>query len=137
MHQVVKALLANKRQGTQSAKTRAQVRGGGKKPWRQKGTGRARQGSIRAPQWTGGGVVFGPHPRDHTIRVNKKERQLALCSALSDRCGAGNLVVLEALDFEAPKTRQAVELLEQIQLGGRRLLLVVEGTEDAAIKSFR
>ena len=137
MHRVVRAQQAAARAGTHSTKTRAEVRGGGKKPWRQKGTGRARQGSIRAPQWTGGGVVFGPHPRDYTLRVNKKERQLALRSALSDRHAGGNLFVLEAFDFDAPRTRQAVELIADLGLAGRKLLLVVEGGEDAAIKSFR
>jgi large subunit ribosomal protein L4 len=137
MHRVVRAQQAAARAGTHSTKTRAEVRGGGKKPWRQKGTGRARQGSIRAPQWTGGGVVFGPHPRDYTMRINKKERLLALRSALSDRRAGGNLVVLEALDFTSPRTRQAVELIAELGLDGRKLLLVVEGTEDAAIKSFR
>jgi large subunit ribosomal protein L4 len=137
MHRVVRAQRAAARAGTHSTKTRAEVRGGGKKRWRQKGTGRARQGSIRAPQWTGGGVVFGPTPRDHSLRVNKKERQLALRSALSARHGGGNVAVLEALDFDQPRTRQAVELLDGLDLGGRKVLLVVEGREEAAIKSFR
>jgi large subunit ribosomal protein L4 len=137
MHQVVRAQLAAARAGTHSTKTRSEVRGGGKKPWRQKGTGRARQGSIRAPQWTGGGVVFGPHPRDHSFRVNKKEKVLALRSALTDRYAGGNLVVLDALDFDAPKTSRAAELLETLGVGGRKVLLVVDGLEDAAIRSFR
>ena len=139
MHRVVRAQRAAARAGTHSTKTRAEVRGGGKKPWRQKGTGRARQGSIRAPQWTGGGIVFGPHPRDYDLRVNKKEKQIALRSALSDRRASGNLLVLEALEFDAPRTRKAVELLGALELGDRRtkILLVLEGTEDAAIKSFR
>jgi large subunit ribosomal protein L4 len=137
MHRVVRAQRAAARAGTHSTKTRAEVRGGGKKPWRQKGTGRARQGSIRAPQWTGGGVVFGPTPRDHSLGVNKKERQLALRSALTDRRAGGNLMVIDALDFDAPSTRQAVELIEGLGLTGRKLLVVVEGREDAAIKSFR
>jgi large subunit ribosomal protein L4 len=113
------------------------VRGGGRKPWRQKGTGRARQGSIRAPQWTGGGVVFGPKPRDHELRVNKKEKVLALRSALTDRRAGGNLMVLDALDFDAPRTAEAVALLEALGVAGRKLLLVVDGLEEAAIKSFR
>jgi len=137
MHQVVRAQLAAARAGTHSTKTRAEVRGGGKKPWRQKGTGRARQGSIRAPQWTGGGVVFGPQPRDHSFRVNKKEKVLALRSALTDRRAGGNLLVLDALDFDTPKTSRAVELLATLGLDGRKVLLVVDGLEDAAIKSFR
>ncbi len=137
MHRVVRAQLAAARAGTHSTKTRAEVRGGGRKPWRQKGTGRARQGSIRAPQWRGGGVVFGPTPRDHSFRVNKKEKVLALRSALTDRHAGGNLVVLDGLDFDAPKTAKAVELLEGLGLGGRKLLFVVDGLEEAAIKSFR
>lgn len=137
MHRVVRAQLAAARAGTHSTKTRAEVRGGGRKPWRQKGTGRARQGSIRAPQWRGGGVVFGPTPRDHSLRVNKKEKVLALRSALTDRRAGGNLVVLDGLDFEEPKTARAVELLDVIGLGGRKLLFVVDGLEEAAIKSFR
>jgi large subunit ribosomal protein L4 len=137
MHRVVRAQLAAARAGTHSTKTRSEVRGGGRKPWRQKGTGRARQGSIRAPQWTGGGVVFGPTPRDHDLRVNKKEKVLALRSALTDRLAGGNLKVLDALDFDAPRTAEAVELLETLGIAGRKLLLVVDGLEEAAIKSFR
>jgi large subunit ribosomal protein L4 len=137
MHRVVQAQLAAARAGTHSTKTRSEVRGGGKKPWRQKGTGRARQGSIRAPQWTGGGVVFGPHPRDHSLRVNKKEKILALRSALTDRLAGDNLVVLDGLDFDAPRTRRAVELIEALDLAGRKLLFVVDGLEEAAIKSLR
>jgi large subunit ribosomal protein L4 len=137
MHRVVRAQLAAARAGTHSTKTRAEVRGGGKKPWRQKGTGRARQGSIRSPQWTGGGVAFGPTPRDHSLRVNKKEKVLALRSALTDRRAGDNLVVLDALDFDEPKTSRAVELIEALELGGRKLLFVVDGLEEAAIKSLR
>jgi large subunit ribosomal protein L4 len=137
MHRVVRAQLAAARAGTHSTKTRAEVRGGGKKPWRQKGTGRARQGSTRAPQWTGGGVVFGPTPRDHALRVNKKEKALALRSALTDRRAGGNLLVLDALDFEAPRTKLAAELLDALDLAGRKVLLVVDGLEEAAMKSFR
>jgi large subunit ribosomal protein L4 len=137
MHLVVRAQRAAARAGTHSTRTRSEVRGGGRKPWRQKGTGRARQGSIRAPQWTGGGVVFGPHPRDYTLRVNKKQRRLALRSALSDRHAGGDVLVLDALEFDAPRTKRAVELLARLELGDRKLLLVVEGTEDAAIRSFR
>jgi large subunit ribosomal protein L4 len=137
MHRVVVAQRAAARAGTASTKTRGQVRGGGKKPWRQKGTGRARQGSIRAPQWTGGGVVWGPHPRDYDVRVNKKEKLIALRSALSDRHSAGNLHVLKEITFDAPKTRQAVELLDGLELRERKVLLVLEGSEDAVIKSFR
>jgi large subunit ribosomal protein L4 len=142
MHRVVRAQEAAARAGTHDTKTRAEVRGGGKKPWRQKGTGRARQGSTRAPQWTGGGVVFGPHPRDYTIRVNKKEKQLALRSALSDRRAEGNVVVVDGLPIERedPKprlTRQATKLLAGLDLADRKVLLVVEGIEDDAILAFR
>src|SRR4029450_7052574 len=137
MHRVVRAQLAAARAGTPSTKTRAEGRGGGKKPWRQKATGRAPPGSSRAPQRRGGGVVFGPAPRDHSLRVNKKEKVLALRSALTDRHAGGNLVVLDGLDFEEPRTARAVELLETIGLGGRKLLFVVDGLEEAAIKSFR
>jgi large subunit ribosomal protein L4 len=137
MHRVVRAQLAAARAGTHSTRTRAEVRGGGRKPWRQKGTGRARQGSNRAPQWTGGGVVFGPKPRDHGLRVNKKEKVLALRSALTDRAAGGNLIVVDALDFDAPSTKRAVELLDAVGVGGRKLLLVLDGLEEAAIKSFR
>ena len=138
MHRVVRAQLAAARAGTHSTRTRSEVRGGGKKPWRQKGTGRARQGSTRAPQWTGGGVVFGPQPRDHSLRVNKKEKVLALRSALSDRRASGDVLVVDTLDtFREPKTRQAVEVLAALGLAGRKVLLVVDGLEEAAIKSFR
>jgi len=137
MHRVVRAQLAAARAGTHSTRTRSEVRGGGAKPWRQKGTGRARQGSRRAPQWTGGGVVFGPTPRDHNLRVNKKEKQLALRSALTDRRAGGNLVVVDGLDFDTPKTARAVELLDTLGLADRKLLFVVDGLEEAAIKSFR
>jgi large subunit ribosomal protein L4 len=137
MHRVVRAQLAAARAGTHSTKTRSEVRGGGAKPWRQKGTGRARQGSRRAPQWTGGGVVFGPTPRDHSLRVNKNEKVLALRSALTDRRAGGNLVVVDGLDFDTPKNARAVELLDALGLADRKLLFVVDGLEEAAIKSFR
>ena len=137
MHRVVRAQLAAARAGTHSTRTRSEVRGGGAKPWRQKGTGRARQGSRRSPQWTGGGVVFGPTPRDHNLRVNKKEKLLALRSALTDRRAGGNLVVVDGLDFDTPKTARAVELLDTLGLADRKLLFVVDGLEEAAIKSFR
>ena len=106
LHQVVVALLANKRQGTQSAKTRAEVRGGGIKPWRQKGTGRARQGSIRAPQWIKGGIVFAPKPRDYRISVPKSMRKVAMKSALTSKVQENQMIVLESLNFEAPKTKK-------------------------------
>ena len=114
MHQVVVALLANKRQGTQSAKTRAEVRGGGIKPWRQKGTGRARQGSIRAPQWIKGGVVFAPKPRDYSVKMNKKEKQLAMKSALSSKVAENKLVVVDKLELQEAKTNVFAKILAKL-----------------------
>lgn len=105
MHTAVKAYLANQRQGTQSTLTRAEVSGGGRKPWRQKGSGRARQGSIRAPQWTHGGIAFGPKPRSYTLAMNKKERKLAICSALSAKVAAGEFVVIDSIDLGEIKTK--------------------------------
>jgi large subunit ribosomal protein L4 len=116
MHQVVTAQLAAKRAGTHSTKTRAEVRGGGAKPWRQKGTGRARQGSIRSPQWRGGGVAHGPHPRDYSQRTPKKMIRLALRSALSDRAGEGKLIVVDDWGVTEPKTKSGVKLLEGLGL---------------------
>jgi large subunit ribosomal protein L4 len=142
MHQVVTAQLAAARSGTHSTKGRAEVSGGGAKPWRQKGTGRARQGSIRAPQWRGGGIAHGPKPRDYSQRTPKKMIRLALRSALSDRAREGNVVVVDDWGIDEPKTKRAVELLQSIGLrtkGEReeRLLLVLFRTEDAVWKSFR
>lgn len=137
MHRVVRAQLAAARTGTHSTKTRGDVRGGGRKPWRQKGTGRARQGSTRAPQWTGGGVVFGPHPRDHSLRVNKKEKVAALRAALTDRVQGGNLFVVEDLTWEAPKTSAAVAMLRGLGCVGTRVVLVVDELQEAVVKSFR
>jgi large subunit ribosomal protein L4 len=138
MHQVVVAALAGRRAGTHSTKTRGDVSGGGRKPWRQKGTGRARQGSIRSPQWTGGGVVHGPHPRTHDQRVNKKMRKGALRSALSDAAASGKLVAVSELVFAEPKTKQAAEMLGALDLDGRVLVVLDEPTESgAAEKSFR
>jgi large subunit ribosomal protein L4 len=142
MHQVVNAQLAAARSGTHSTKTRSEVAGGGAKPWRQKGTGRARQGSIRAPHWKGGGVAHGPKPRDYSQRTPKKMVRLALRSALSDRAGEGKVVVVDDWGIDAPKTKRAIELLTSLGLRtkGRRddrVLLVLFRTEDAAWKSFR
>jgi large subunit ribosomal protein L4 len=138
MHQVVVAGLAGIRAGTHSTKTRAQVRGGGKKPWRQKGTGRARQGSIRSPQWVGGGVAHGPHPRDHSQRINKKMRRGALRSALTDALQSGKLAVVDDLDWNEPKTKEAVGVLTSLELDGRILLVLPQPTETGSIeKSFR
>jgi large subunit ribosomal protein L4 len=136
MHQVVTAQLAHRRAGTHSTKTRAEVRGGGKKPWRQKGTGRARQGSSRSPHWAGGGVAAGPKPRSYRQRTPKKMVQLALRSALSDRAAEGRVAVVAAWEFDEPKTRQACEALDALAWDGK-VLLVVDPDEEAAIKSFR
>ena len=116
LHQVVVAHLANCRQGTQSAKTRSEVSGGGKKPYRQKGTGRARQGSTRAPQWTHGGVVFAPKPRDYTQKVNVKVKRIALKSALSSKVADSELIVFDALNIEAPKTKEMVKVLKAVDV---------------------
>ena len=142
MHQVVTAQLAAARSGTHSTKTRAEVAGGGAKPWRQKGTGRARQGSIRAPHWRGGGVAHGPKPRDYRQRTPKKMIRLALRSALSDRAAEGKILVLDDWGITEPRTKAAIELLATVGLrtaGERdeRVLLVLERDEEAVWKSFR
>ena len=137
MHQVVTAQLAARRAGTHSTKTRAEVRGGGRKPWRQKGLGRARHGSIRSPQWVGGGVAHGPKPRDYSQRTPKKMKRLALRSALSDRAASGHIKVVESFDvWEEPRTKSAVALLEAMGVAGK-VLLIAEDHERSAIKSFR
>lgn len=135
MHQVVVALLANKRQGTQSAKTRAEVRGGGIKPWRQKGTGRARQGSIRSPQWIKGGIVFAPKPRDYRVSVPKSMRRVAMKSALSSKVQENQMVVLETLSFEAPKTKNMVEVLKAFD--AKKTLIVTGESNEVLYKSAR
>lgn len=138
MHQVVTAQLAARRAGTQSTKTRAEVRGGGAKPWKQKGTGRARQGSIRAPQWRGGGVALGPKPRSYDQRTPKKMIRLALRSALSDRAADGKVVVVDEWAFEAPRTREAADALRALGLDGRVLVVLGDSDRDVvAAKSFR
>lgn len=136
MHQVVTAGLAARRAGTHATKTRGDVSGGGRKPWRQKGTGRARQGSTRAPQWTGGGVSHGPQPRDYETRVNKKMKRLALRSALSDAATSGKLAVVGGLDFDGPRTKDAAAVLDALEVRGRVLLVLPEPQEDVE-KSFR
>jgi len=137
MHQVVTAGLAAQRAGTHSTKTRAEVRGGGKKPWRQKGTGRARHGSIRSPIWVGGGVAHGPKPQDHSVRVPKKMKRLALRSALTARAREGGIKVVESLSFDdGPSTKAALQVLEALEAGG--LVLVVLADRDEVVeKSFR
>jgi large subunit ribosomal protein L4 len=136
MHQVVTAQLAAARSGTQSTKTRAEVRGGGRKPWRQKGSGRARQGSTRAPHWRGGGVALGPKPRNYRQRTPKKMVQLALHSALSDRASEGRVVVIDSWGFEAPKTKDAKAALAALGVSGK-VLIVLQPDDDVVGKSFR
>ena len=137
MHQVVTAQLAAARAGTHSTKTRSEVRGGGRKPWRQKGLGRARHGSIRSPQWAGGGVAHGPKPRDYSQRTPKKMKRLALRSALSTRAANGKIKVVESFDaWDTPRTKNAVSLLEAMEIKGK-VLLLAEDHETVAIKSFR
>lgn len=136
MHQVVTAQLAAARSGTASTKTRAEVRGGGRKPWRQKGLGRARHGSIRSPQWRGGGVTFGPRPRDYSQRTPRKMKRLALRSALSARAADDQIKVVEGFSWESPRTKAAAELLAAIGVDGKALVVV--GTADrTAERSFR
>lgn len=129
---VVKNILANRRQGTQSAKTRAEVRGGGRKPWRQKGTGRARQGSIRSPQWKGGGVVFAPKPRDYSYTTPKKVRRLALKSVLTSKVQENELILVDALKLEEAKTKAMVQALKALKAAKKSLILVGEGNESVA-----
>jgi large subunit ribosomal protein L4 len=136
MHQVVTAQLAARRAGTQSTRTRAEVRGGGAKPWRQKGTGRARQGSIRSPQWRGGGVALGPKPRSYAQRTPKKMVRLALRSALSDRASEGRVVVVDSWGFDAPRTKDALAALKALGVSGR-ILVVLEATDRNTALSFR
>ena len=135
MHKAVVAYLANRRQGTQSALTRSEVRGGGRKPWRQKGTGHARQGSIRAPQWTGGGVVFAPKPRDYSKKLNKRERQIALFSALTSKVNDEKFVVVDEISFDAPKTKTAVEMLDK--LDSAKALIITKDKNENLVLSAR
>ncbi|HEY6854277.1 MAG TPA: 50S ribosomal protein L4 [Gemmatimonadales bacterium] len=131
MHQAVVTFLANQRQGTHDTKTRSEVSGGNQKPWRQKGTGRARQGSTRAPHWRHGGVAFGPHPRDYRLGIPKKVRQLAKKSALNQRAQEGRLMVVDPLAFEKPKTKALVELLAKLGVAEQKVLLLT-ASDDAA-----
>ena len=130
VHSVLVNFLANQRQGTQSTKTRAEVRGGGRKPWRQKGTGRARQGSIRAPQWIKGGIALGPKPRSYKYTVNRKERRLAIKSMLSSKVLEKELVVVDALDLKEIKTKEMVKILHNLKVEGKTLLLLPEKNEN-------
>ncbi|NLD04839.1 MAG: 50S ribosomal protein L4 [Synergistaceae bacterium] len=134
MHQVVVAHLANCRVGTHDTKDRGEVRGGGKKPWRQKGTGRARAGSSRSPVWVGGGVAHGPHPRDYHQKVNKKVRRLALCSALTLKVQEENMLILQRFDVQAPKTKVMLDFLTAID-SGKKPLFVLHETNMAVVKS--
>ena len=136
MHEVVRSQRAARRQGTHDTLTRGQVRGGGKKPWRQKGTGRARQGTIRAPQWAGGGTVFGPHPRSYAFKVPAKVVKLAMRSALSAKLADGEIVVVDQLSFEKPSTKQAAEVLKNLGLEGRVTLIVPDDDVNTFL-SFR
>ena len=129
MHLCVVAYLANQRQGTQSTLTRAEVRGGGKKPWRQKGSGRARQGSIRSPQWTHGGIALGPKPREYGETVNKKVRRLAMKSALSSKVAAEELIVLDSLEMNEIKTKEVVSVLKALETGKKVLIVLPEKNE--------
>lgn len=137
MHEVVKSQLAALRQGTANTKTRGQVSGGGRKPFRQKGTGNARQGTIRAPHYTGGGVVFGPHTRSYAYRVNNKVVKLAMRSALSAKLADGELVLVDDYGFEKPSTKAAVAMLKALGLEGKRLTIIVRDEDVNAYLSFR
>ena len=130
VHSVLVNYLANQRQGTSNTKTRAEVAGGGRKPWKQKGTGRARQGSIRAPQWFKGGIALGPKPRDYSYRVNKKERRLAVRSVLSSKVLENNLVVVDAMNFDAIKTKNMVSALSNLKVEGKTLIVLPEKNEN-------
>ena len=135
VHKAVVSQLANKRQGTQSAKTRAEVRGGGRKPWRQKGTGHARHGSIRSPQWRGGGVVFAPKPRDYSFKMNRKEKELAIKSALTSRVNEDKLMVLDQFGFDEIKTKKMKEVLENLKVN--KALIVLDKNDDNVTLSAR
>ena len=135
VHMAVVQQLANNRQGTQKAKTRSEVRGGGRKPWRQKGTGHARQGSTRAPQWTGGGVVFAPTPRDYSFKLNKKEKRAALKSALSSRVAENKFVVVDELKFEAIKTKDFAKVMSN--LGVEKALVVINDNDTNVVMSAK
>ncbi len=137
MHQAVVTEESRWRQGTHNTKERSDVRGGGRKPWRQKGTGRARQGTIRAPQWTGGGVVFGPHPRDYSLALPKKMRRAALKSAFSAKLADEEIVVLEELHLESIGTKQVAEILKNLGLSGKKVLLLVDKVDEILEKSTR
>ena len=135
VHMAVVQQLANNRQGTQKAKTRSEVSGGGRKPWRQKGTGHARQGSTRSPQWTGGGVVFAPVPRDYSFKINKKEKRAALKSALSDKVANGKLVVVDALTFDAPKTKEFAKVMTNLNVNEKALVVLNDNDANVVLSA--
>ena len=135
VHQAVLSQLANDRQGTQKAKTRSEVSGGGRKPWRQKGTGHARQGSTRAPQWTGGGVVFAPVPRDYSFKMNKKEKRAALKSVLTDRVNENKFIVVDDIKFEAPKTKDFVKMMNNLNVS--KALVVLKDNDVNTVMSAK
>ena len=135
VHMAVVQQLANNRQGTQKAKTRSEVSGGGRKPWRQKGTGHARQGSTRSPQWTGGGVVFAPVPRDYSFKMNKKEKRAALKSALSDKVANGKLVVVDALTFDAPKTKEFAKVMTNLNVNDKALVVLNDNDANVVLSA--
>ena len=135
VHSVLVNYLANQRQGTQSTKTRAEVRGGGRKPWRQKGTGRARQGSIRAPQWIKGGIALGPKPRSYSYRINKKEKQLAIKSLLSAKVLDNELTVVDKLEVKEPKTSVMVKALTSLKIEGKTLIILADKNENVLLSS--
>ena len=130
LHQAVVMQLASQRLGTHSTKTRAMVRGGGKKPWKQKGTGHARSGSRRSPVWVGGGITFGPHPRSYAFSMPKKQRRLAIKCALSDKVQSGDFLVLDAIDFDAPKTKNVVKMLKDFGVDSKALIITAEAKEN-------
>ena len=135
VHMAVLQQLADKRQGTQKAKTRSEVSGGGRKPWRQKGTGHARQGSIRAPQWKGGGVVFAPVPRDYSFKMNKKEKRAALKSALTDKAQAGNLIVVDELKFDEITTRKFAEVMNNLKATRKALVVLADNDQNVVLSA--
>ena len=135
VHMAVLQQLADNRQGTQKAKTRSEVSGGGRKPWRQKGTGHARQGSIRAPQWKGGGVVFAPVPRDYSFKMNKKEKRFALKSALTDKAQAGNLIVVDELKFDEIKTKKFAEVMNNLKATRKALVVLADNDKNVVLSA--
>ncbi len=137
VHSAVRSYLANQRQGTHATKTRAMVRGGGKKPWKQKHTGRARHGSIRSPLWRGGGITFGPQPRDYSIKLPKKQKKIALYKALSMKLSDGEISVIDSLSFEKPKTKQMIDIIDKIGLSKKTVLVVIENNDNNIILSAR